>query len=71
MILTDVDEDTFADGEARRVLYVAASRARHYLDIAAVLDDRQINAVCERLIERQSKNAKMLIGSCLKVKITV
>jgi len=69
IIMVDVDDDTFNNDEARRVFYVGASRAKHYLEIVAVLNDEQISLVSENLTRQRGKNAKMLIGSYLKVKI--
>ena len=39
VILVDVDAKTFSIEEEKRVFYVGASRAKHYLDIFTCLDD--------------------------------
>lgn len=36
IIIIDADADTFADEESKRLFYVGASRAKHYLDIVFV-----------------------------------
>lgn len=70
IIMVDVNEETFSSDEARRVFYVGTSRAKHYLEIVALLDDAGIGLLSEKLTGQKSKNAKMQIGSYLKVKIS-
>ena len=69
IIMVDVDENTFASDEARRVFYVGTSRAKHCLEIVAISDDKHISVLSETLTGQKNKNAKMQIGSYLKVKI--
>lgn len=69
VILIDVDEKTFDSEEGRRVFYVGASRARHYLDIFAIIKDDQIPCFAEAVTGKKTKNPKAAIGSKLKVKI--
>jgi superfamily I DNA/RNA helicase len=71
IIVVDVDEKTFISDEARRVFYVATSRAKHFLDILSVLDNEQTGLIGEILEGQRRKNAKIQIGSHLKVKISV
>lgn len=70
IIMVDVDKDTFSSDEARRVFYVGTSRAKHHLEIVTLLDDDGIILLCEKLSGKKNKNAKMQIGSYLKVKIS-
>ena len=69
VILVDVDERTFGSDEERRVFYVGASRAKHYLDIFSVVDDNSISKLAEAITGESNKNPKASIGSGLKVKI--
>lgn len=70
IILVDMDESSFLSEEAKRVLYVGASRAKHYLDIVTTMSDHQLNQTAEVLQGRPAKNPKTVIASLLKVKIS-
>lgn len=70
VILVDIDEKTFKSEEERRVFYVGASRAKHYLEIFTCLNDSKIAKLAEAINDGASvKNPKATIGSKLKVKI--
>lgn len=70
VILIDVDAKTFYLEEERRVFYVGASRAKHYLEIFTCLDDTGIAKLATAINDGASvKNPKATIGSKLKVKI--
>lgn len=69
VILIDVDEKTFNSSEERRVFYVGASRAKHFLDIFSLMDDIAISQLAEAITGTKNKNPKAAIGSGLKVKI--
>ena len=69
VILVDVDEKTFESEEDRRVFYVGASRAKHFLDIFSLLRDEEISRIAEAISGTKNKNPKASIGSGLKVKI--
>lgn len=71
VIIIDVDDYTFKNEENRRVFYVAASRARHRLDIVTIIDDAYIGQFAEALFGQPVKNPKLAIGTELKVKIAV
>ena len=68
IILVDVDESTFAHEENRRLFYVGASRAKHFLDIVCVIDKaNEINMA--RDLSNNVKNARLTIAQELKVKV--
>ena len=69
VIVVDVDNSCFLDDEKRRVFYVGASRAKHYLDIVSVMSDEETNSMVLLLTGEKKKNAKLALGSSLKVKI--
>lgn len=72
VILVDVDSKTFNVEEERRVFYVGASRAKHYLDIFACLDESEVTKLAIALNDGKNvKNPKAMIGSRLKVKIAI
>ena len=64
-----VDDSCFLDDEKRRVFYVGSSRAKHFLDIVSVMNDEDTNSMVVRLTGEKKKNAKLALGSFLKVKI--
>lgn len=69
VILIDVDEKTFKSEEERRVFYVGASRAKHFLDVFSLIDNEEISRFAEAITGIKNKNPKAAIGSGLKVKI--
>ena len=69
MILVDIDKITFRSDEERRVFYVGASRAKHFLDIFTVLEDKGIPDLAKAITGLKARNPKAAIGSGLKVKI--
>lgn len=71
VIIVDMDEKSFENGEAKRVLYVGASRAKHYLDFVSVMNDTQLSQLALALQGRTAKSAKLVISSQLKVRIVV
>ena len=72
VILVDVDAKTFSIEEEKRVFYVGASRAKHYLDIFTCLDDAEVAKMAVAINDGKNvKNPKATIGSKLKVKIAI
>ena len=69
VILIDVDKKTFSSKEERRVFYVGASRAKHFLEIFTIMNDCDIPKFAESITGLKTKNPKAAIGSSLKVKI--
>lgn len=68
IIVVDVDQETFADDESKRLFYVGASRAKHYLDIIHCEDDEDLNALASELAGEESKRAMLDIAKGLNVK---
>ncbi len=69
VIMVDVDESTFLGDELCRVLYVGASRARHFLDLVCIVKDSQLDIIADALTGQTQKNPKFSISSQLKVKV--
>lgn len=68
VILVDLDENAFAHDETRRLFYVGASRAKHFLDIICVIDKaNEINLAKD--LSNNVKNARLTIAKELKVKV--
>ena len=70
VILIDIDKKTFSSDEERRVFYVGASRAKHFLELFTVLEDSDIPKFAKAITGIKAKNPKAAIGSGLKVKIS-
>jgi len=71
VIIVDVNASTFESPESRNLFYVGASRAKGFLDIIALLDGEQMQALGEALTNAQiTKNVAAKIASTLKVRIT-
>lgn len=71
VIMVDVDETTFETEESKRVFYVGTSRAKHFLEFVSVIDEKQLSLMADRLVGQKAKNAKLTLGSQLKVKLIV
>lgn len=69
IIVVDMDDTTFANEEARRVVYVGTSRAQHYLDFVSVMNSDQIERLAAYIQGKTVKNPKFIISSQLKVKV--
>ena len=71
VIIVDVNASTIDSPESRNLFYVGASRAKDFLDIIALLDGEQMQALGEALTnEHITKNVAGRIASTLKVRIT-
>ena len=68
VILIDVDDKLFSSDEGRRLFYVGASRAKHFLNIAALLSPDE-EEVLSHTINANGKNARLCIMNGLKVAI--
>ena len=68
IIMVDVNQETFADDESKRLFYVGASRAMHYLDIIHCEDDEDLNTLASELAGEESKRAMLDIAKGLNVK---
>ncbi|MBN2455167.1 MAG: AAA family ATPase [Sedimentisphaerales bacterium] len=71
IIIIDMDDESFATDIAKMVLYVGASRAKHFLEFISVMNTEQLSRMAELICGRNTKNSKMIIGSQLKVKLTL
>lgn len=70
IMIVDVDADTFARFDTRNLFYVAASRAKHFLDIFAVANDQGLTALSEALAEKEVKSGHIRkIMSSLKTRL--
>lgn len=69
IIIIDIDDDTFRNPETKRIFYVGTSRAKHYLELVAILNTNQERALAQRLSENGQINARIAIMGGLKVKI--
>lgn len=68
VILIDVDDKLFSSDEGRCLFYVGASRAKHFLNIAALLSPDEEDALSNS-INADGKNARLCIMNGLKVVI--
>lgn len=68
IIVIDVDQETFADDESKRLFYVGASRAKHYLDIIHCESDEDLKELASELAGEESKRALVDIAKGLNVK---
>jgi len=68
IIIIDVDENTFADAENKRLFYVGSSRAKHDLDIVFVGDEAMLQNAERGLSDQNFPNARIGIARCLNVK---
>lgn len=69
VIVVDVDDITFSNEDYCKVLYVATSRAKHFLDIVSIVDDQKIENISTYITGGAHKKPKVAISNTLKVKI--
>ena len=69
VIIIDVDSGTFASTESKNLFYVGTSRAKHLLDIVAVVDEKELNNIAKTLTGEETKSGNSKIASFLKVRI--
>ena len=67
-IIVDVEKEEFLDEEKKRNLYVAASRAKHKLDIIVNASQEEIDNIAEQISNSNIKNSIAKIATKLKVK---
>jgi len=72
--LKDIDrigkyKNTFKDDTEKRVLYVGASRAKHFLSYIAVMNEKEKLDICEFLTGKRNRKADELIGEKLEVRV--
>lgn len=68
IIIIDADVETFADEESRRLFYVGASRAKHYLDIVYVGDNQALGEMVEQISDKKYPTPFIGIVRSLDVK---
>ena len=68
IIIIDADPETFADEESRRLFYVGASRAKHYLDIVFVGDNQALGEMVEQISDKKYPTPFIGIARSLDVK---
>lgn len=54
VLLIDVDDKNFDNAEGRRLFYVGASRAKHYLDIVCNVNETQLQSIAESIEGRKA-----------------
>lgn len=69
IIMIDITPDSFSDFEHRKVYYVGASRAKHFLNFVSVLSEDGEKTLAEALTGEKNRTARMAIMRGLKVKI--
>ena len=69
VIIIDIDKNTFKDDTEKRVLYVGASRAKHFLSYIALMNEEEKLDVCEFLTGKRNRKADELIGEKLEVRV--
>lgn len=68
IIIVDVDEDTFSNEESKRLFYVGASRAKHFLDIIFVGDKQNLDSMISGLSDKKFPTPLIGIARSLNVK---
>ncbi len=68
IIIIDVDADTFADVEKRRLFYVGASRAKHYLDIVYTEGKENLQVLVEQINNEKYPTPVIGVARSLNVK---
>lgn len=68
VIIVDVEKEEFSDHEKKRNLYVAASRAKHKLDIIVNASEEEIDDIAKQISTVNIKNSIAKIATKLKVK---
>ena len=69
VIIIDINDETFESAEARRIYYVGASRAKHYLDFISIINSQQEKKIGNALLSDGPKNSRMAIMKALKVSV--
>ncbi len=69
VIVIDVSDETFESSEARRIYYVGASRAKHFLDFVTTINSQQERKISVSLLSEGPKNPRMAIMKALKVSV--
>lgn len=68
IIMIDADAETFADEESKRLFYVGASRAKHYLDIVFVGGKTELEDMVSKIGDKKYPTPFIGIARSLNVK---
>ena len=68
VIIIDADADTFADEESKRLFYVGASRAKHYLDIVFIGEKAELENLVSNISAKKYPTPFIGIARSLNVK---
>lgn len=68
IIIIDADTETFADEEGKRLFYVGASRAKHYLDIVFVGGKAELEDIVSKIGDKKYPTPFIGIARSLNVK---
>lgn len=68
IIIIDADAETFAEEESKRLFYVGASRAKHYLDIVYVGSKDKLQEMVENISDKRYPTPFIGIARSLNVK---
>ena len=68
IIIVDEDADTFADPEDKRLFYVGASRAKHYLDIVFVGGNPELEDMIANISDKKFPTPFIGVARALNVK---
>ena len=70
IILIDMDEESFSDDEKRRLFYVAASRAKHHLDICFVGSEVELQKLTIDIYDGADTAPKRILTQQLGVRFS-
>ena len=68
MIVIDADASVFEDEENKRLFYVGASRAKHYLDIVFIGDKSELELISKNISGKDYPTPIIGIARSLNVK---
>ena len=71
IIIVDADVDTFLDEECKRLFYVGASRAKHFLDIVFIGDNSDLETAASSVSSKKYPTPFIGIARSLNVKPVV
>ena len=68
IIIIDIDADTFAEEESKRLFYVGASRAKHFLDIVFIGGKQELENMASNISNKKYPTPFIGIARSLNVK---
>jgi hypothetical protein len=69
IIIIDIDSNTFTNADVKNLFYVGASRAKHFLDITAIVDNDGLINMAKALTGKEAISSISQIAAALKVRI--